>query len=142
MKLYTLDYDCNMPVTQQVNVATNTDAKIGIKVQKNGEYLELDCSTLSVKVGNEIVYDPITIDGTRAELTASTTTTNTTLSTDVAGSDYYGYNVAAKSIRVQISYDGTTWEDAKPLSDSIIGYWYDLTVDSRRPKALIGMANP
>ena len=75
-------------------------------------------------------------------MTASSTTTNVTLSTDVAGSDYFGYNVAAKSIKVQISYDGTTWEDAKPLSDSIIGYWYDLNVDSRRPKALIGMANP
>lgn len=55
MKLYTLDYDCNMPVTQQVNVATNTDAKIGIKVQKNGEYLELDGSTLSVVTPNTTI---------------------------------------------------------------------------------------
>lgn len=131
-----------MPVTQQVNVATNTDAKIGIKVQKNGEYLSLDGSTLSVKVGNEIVYDPIMIDGTRAELTASTTTTNTTLSTDVAGSDYYGYNVPVKTIKVQVSYDGTTWQDATPSTSDIVGYWYDLTVDNRRPKALINMANP
>lgn len=142
MKLYTLEYDCNLPTTQQVNVATNTDAKIGIKVKKNGEYLSLDGSTLSVEVGNEIVFDPTTINGTSAELTASSTTTNVTLSTDAAGSEYFGQNVAAKNIKVQISYDGTTWEDAKPLSDSIIGYWYDLTVDSRRPKALIGMANP
>lgn len=89
MKLYTLDYDCNLPVTQQVNIATNTDAKIGIKVKKNGEYLNLDSSTLSVKVGNEIVFDPTTINGTSAELTASSTTTNVTLSTDAAGSDYY-----------------------------------------------------
>lgn len=48
MKLYTIDYDCNLPVTQQVNVATNTDAKIGIKVKKDGEYINLDGSTLSV----------------------------------------------------------------------------------------------
>lgn len=55
MKLYTLDYDCNMPVTQQVNVATNTDAKIGIKVQKDGEYLNLDGSTLSVVTPNTTI---------------------------------------------------------------------------------------
>lgn len=55
MKLYTLEYDCNLPVTQQVNIATNTDAKIGIKVQKNGEYLELNGSTLSVVTPNETI---------------------------------------------------------------------------------------
>lgn len=55
MKLYTLDYNCNQPLTQQVNIATNTDAKLGIKVQKNGEYLELDGSTLSVVTPNTTI---------------------------------------------------------------------------------------
>lgn len=55
MKLYTLEYDCNLPTTQQVNVATNTDAKIGIKVKKNGEYLSLDGSTLSVVTPNTTI---------------------------------------------------------------------------------------
>ena len=55
MKLYTLDYNCNQPLTQQVNIATNTDAKIGIKVQKDGEYLNLDGSTLSVVTPNATI---------------------------------------------------------------------------------------
>lgn len=86
MKLYTLDYDCNMPVTQQVNVATNTDAKIGIKVQKNGEYLELDGSTLSVvtpsttisadtELTNGYVTFPISI-GDEPSLTQDTVVVN------------------------------------------------------------------
>lgn len=28
------------------------------------------------------------------------------------------------------------------MTSDIIGYWYDLTVDSRRPKAIINMADP
>ena len=55
MKLYTLDYNCNQPLTQQVNIATNTDAKIGIKVQKDGQYLNLDGSTLSVVTPNATI---------------------------------------------------------------------------------------
>lgn len=71
MKLYTLDYNCNLPVTQQVNIATNTDAKIGIKVQKNGEYLNLDGTSLSVdglsadsELTNGYVTFPITTPDT------------------------------------------------------------------------------
>lgn len=37
MKLYTLTYDCNKPTVQQINVPTNTDYKVGIKVLRNGE---------------------------------------------------------------------------------------------------------
>lgn len=55
MKLYTLDYNCNQPLTQQVNIATNTDAKLGIKVQKDGEYLNLDGSSLSVVTPNATI---------------------------------------------------------------------------------------
>lgn len=42
MKFYTLTYDANLPTKQQVNVPTNTDYKIGVKVVKNGELLDLD----------------------------------------------------------------------------------------------------
>lgn len=37
MKLYTLTYDCNTPTKQQVNIPTNTDYKLGVKVKRNGE---------------------------------------------------------------------------------------------------------
>jgi len=63
MKLYTLDYNCNQPVTQQVNIATNTDAKIGIKVQKDGEYLNLDSSTLSIELPEIITPEPTDVKG-------------------------------------------------------------------------------
>lgn len=42
MTLYTLEYSANTPTTQQVNVPTNTDYKIGVKVACNGEQLDLD----------------------------------------------------------------------------------------------------
>lgn len=41
MKLYTLEFNCNTPTTQQVNIPTNTDYKVGIKVTKNGEVLDI-----------------------------------------------------------------------------------------------------
>lgn len=42
MKIYTLTYDANLPTKQQVNIPTNSDYKIGVKVVKNGELLDLD----------------------------------------------------------------------------------------------------
>ena len=41
MKLYTLTYDANLPTKQQINVPTNTDYKLGIKVRRNGEVQSL-----------------------------------------------------------------------------------------------------
>lgn len=42
MKFYTLTYDANQPTVQQVNIPTNTDYKIGVKVRSNGEILDLN----------------------------------------------------------------------------------------------------
>lgn len=44
MNFYTLEYDCNTPVTQQINVPTNTDYKVGIKVKKDGQDINLQPS--------------------------------------------------------------------------------------------------
>lgn len=41
MKFYTLTYDANLPTKQQVNIPTNTDFMVGIKVTKNGEVLDI-----------------------------------------------------------------------------------------------------
>lgn len=41
MKFYTLDFDCNAPKAQQINVPTNTDYKVGVKVKRNGSYQNL-----------------------------------------------------------------------------------------------------
>lgn len=57
MNFYTLEYDCNTPVTQQINVPTNTDYKVGIKVKKDGQDINLQPAQLTV--GDN------TIDGTK-----------------------------------------------------------------------------
>lgn len=50
MKFYALKFDANLPTKQQVNITTNTDYKIGIKVTRNGE--ELVLSPANVTLGN------------------------------------------------------------------------------------------
>lgn len=42
MKLYTITYDCNTPTVQRLNIPTNTDYKVGVKIVKNGEVLDID----------------------------------------------------------------------------------------------------
>ena len=48
MKFYTLTYNCNTPTTQQINVPTNTDYKIGIKVLRNGKEQNLRASEVTL----------------------------------------------------------------------------------------------
>lgn len=48
MNFYTIEYDCNTPVTQQINVPTNTDYKIGMKVKHNGEVQSINPSAFTV----------------------------------------------------------------------------------------------
>ena len=36
MNLYTLTYNANLPTKQQINVPTNTDYKVGVKIVRNG----------------------------------------------------------------------------------------------------------
>ena len=49
MNIYTLTYDANLPTKQQVNIPTNTDYKVGIKMRKNGEMVELDTSGVTLE---------------------------------------------------------------------------------------------
>lgn len=52
MNFLTLEYDCNMPVTQQINVPTNSDYKVGIKVKKDGEIQTVPSSTVKLIHGD------------------------------------------------------------------------------------------
>lgn len=78
MKLYTLTYDCNAPVVQQVNVPTNTDYKVGIKVKRNGAYqnlkpAEVTLGTLSADEGDVNGYTTFTFSaGDTASYTQET----------------------------------------------------------------------
>jgi len=60
MKLYTLTYDCNNPVVQQINVPTNTDYKLGVKIYKNDEEQILEPT--EVTLGN-LSADPEKTNG-------------------------------------------------------------------------------
>ena len=48
MKLYTLEYDCNLPTVQQINVPTNSDFKVGIKVIRNGEVQDVKAGEVAI----------------------------------------------------------------------------------------------
>lgn len=48
MKIYTLTYDCNAPAKQQINVPTNTDYKVGIKVKRNGQIQNLSPESVTL----------------------------------------------------------------------------------------------
>ena len=124
MKLYTLEYDCNLPVTQQVNVATNTDAKIGIKVKKNGEYLSLDGSTLSVVTPEVITPEPSELLGpgykiTKSPLPFPAAYALMTPLSSVVGAKVYG---GASNFSVDISQDNETWSDYDWTAAMTISY--------------------
>ena len=48
MKFYTLTFDANQPIVQQVNVPTNTDYKLGVKVRRNGQIQNLSPNSVTL----------------------------------------------------------------------------------------------
>lgn len=59
MKFNTLTFDANLPTVQQVNVPTNTDYKVGMKVKRNGEVQQLgpDEFTVTAQDGTVLSTD-------------------------------------------------------------------------------------
>lgn len=62
MKFYNLDFDCNAPKTQQINVPTNTDYKVGIKVKRNGAYQNLKPAEIKLYTGELSAIPPTEFD--------------------------------------------------------------------------------
>lgn len=118
MKLYTLTYDCNTPTKQQINVPTNTDYKLGIKVRRNGEIQKL--SPESVKLGTGETY---TIEPTNLSVGQSSSLTGDSSAVNVAGnntSDIAGQVVDARNVFVEVTYDdGATWSKFTPLAGNV-----------------------
>ena len=66
MRFITITFDANCPTIQQVNVPTNTDFRVGMKVKRNGEVQSVnpsgftitseDGTTLSVDAGKTNGY--------------------------------------------------------------------------------------
>lgn len=51
MRINTLVFDANLPTTQQVNVPTNTDYRVGMKVTRNGEVQQLGPDEFTIYTG-------------------------------------------------------------------------------------------
>lgn len=116
MKLYTLDYNCNQPLTQQVNIATNTDAKIGIKVQKDGEYLNLDGSTLSIELPEIITPEPTDVKGKSLHI-ATQSEVFVTMVCQLSA--VVGDDIPATSINFEKSADDSTWQSAAAVAGNV-----------------------
>ena len=149
MKLYTLTYDCNTPTKQQINIPTNTDYKVGIKVTRNGKQ--------SILAPSEVLLDTLSADTDKTNgyvtFTESTGDTpsmvekdivinkghdanyyscdiekNTTgstasfqlLSADI--SEYAGKEVFAKDFYIAFNRSSTAFDEAT-LSADLIPYW-------------------
>ena len=72
MKIYTLDFDCNQPTAQQVNVPTNTDYKVGIKVKRNGAYQNLKPAEVKLYTGELSAIAPSEFDFADKEVLSGT----------------------------------------------------------------------
>lgn len=51
MKFCNLTFDANLPTTQQVNIPTNTDYKVGLKFKKGGVVQDITTSSVTVLDG-------------------------------------------------------------------------------------------
>ena len=65
MNFYTLTYDADLPAVQQVNVPTNSDYKIGMKVKRNGAVQSIKPSefTITAQDGTTLSADPEKTNG-------------------------------------------------------------------------------
>ena len=149
MKFYTLDFDCNTPTVQQVNVPTNTDYKVGIKVKRNGTYQNLKpaevtlgtlsadegdingYTTFTLSAGDDASYTRETIDiqhgYEEAYLTSNimhnTTGANLTatfLSVDL--SEYAGTTINATDVKLA-GLQGSNEITEDDLKESMMLYW-------------------
>ena len=118
MKLYTLKYDCNRPTKQQINIPTNTDYKVGVKVRRNGEMQTLSPDGVKLYTGETYTVEPTNLSvGQSSSLTSYASAVN------VLGqntSEVAGQVVDARNVFVEVSYDdGATWSKFEPLDGSV-----------------------
>lgn len=92
MRFITLTFDANCPTIQQVNVPTNTDYKVGMKVKRNGEVQNINPSGFTIT----------SEDGTT--LSVDTNKTNGYVTFTQASND----NASFKQLSVVVN--GTSWK--------------------------------
>lgn len=141
MKLYTLTYDCNKPVTQQINVPTNTDYKVGIKVKRNGEYQNLKVSEVKLYTGESTEIEPTDFNSTAADIMSSVTTVLVAMLPANISADLGEQTL--NTIYAEYSNDGgTTWQETRPsvptyaiVMDKANGNYYLGKIDISNPRA-------
>lgn len=113
MKIYTLEWNCNTPTKQQINIPTNTDYKVGVKVYRNGKQ--------SILATNEVML------GT---LSADTSKTNGYVTfTEKAGDDpaFIEKDVV---VTKGYDYDDTTKETGYTTSSTGVNFPLSCTAES------------
>ena len=114
MKFNTITFDANLPTTQQVNVPTNSDYKVGMKVKRNGSVQSIKPSEFTVYTGEVNVIPPTDYNGASKDVTSASESLVLVYQTD-ATAEMNSKTVKAKDIRFEASYDdGTTWQEVFP----------------------------
>ena len=107
MKFYNLTYDCNQPTAQQVNIPTNTDYKLGVKVKRNGEMQNLSPNSVKLYTGKTITVEPTDYNADRA-LADSTASLLIALTPATISAELGGKTI--NTVVPEVSYDnGATW---------------------------------
>lgn len=120
MNFYTLEYDCNTPVTQQVNAPTNTDYKVGMKVKRNGEIQSIMPSEFTIYTG-EINVIPPTQYTSDSKTCENGTDTNLLTLKEADLSAMAGQSIKYTEVSVEFSFDnGTTWSKQTPEYNSVL----------------------
>lgn len=149
MKFYNLTFNCNTPTKQQINVPTNTNYKVGVKVIRNGKQsiltpyeVKLDALSADAEKTNGYVtftaaagdfpscveksleiehgYDAQFQEWGVAHNTTGADLSATLLSVDV--SEYAGCEVYAKDLSVSFG-GGNSEPTEESLLSAIIPYW-------------------
>ena len=141
MKFYTLDFDCNAPMTQQVNIPTNTDYKVGIKVKRNGAYQNLKPAEVKFYTGKSTEIQPTNFNSTPADIASSKATVLVAMLPANISADLGEESL--NTIYPEYSNDGgTTWQETRPnvstyafVMDKANGNYYLGKIDISNPRA-------
>ena len=119
MRFNTITLDANLPTTQQVNVPTNTDYKVGMKVKRNGEIQQLGPDEFTIYTGEINVIPPkqYTSD---SKTCVNEVDTNLLTLKEADLSAMAGESIKYTDVYVEFSFDnGTTWSKQKPTHNSV-----------------------
>ena len=120
MKFNTITYDANLPTVQQVNVPTNSDYKVGMKVKRNGEVQSIKPSEFTIYTGEINVIPPTEWGGTSLTAETQSSSLGFIADKDDACEALAGQTIKAKDFYLEASYDnGATWHKLTAQNQTI-----------------------